>query len=289
MTTQNEFFSLSRFWNLLKYDFNSNKLHYIATLPVAMLGIATVLWIAFPGEIKMGHGYSVTSVPFKSNSYNIFLFLGAVIYGIAIVGNSFPGLKNEKKTLIHLLLPSSNLEKFLLQWGVRVFLFLVLYPILFKFTADITSEIYLAIHKYYLSSNNLKPSLFPQIEKFSFKQFIGNNPKTFTLNSSFVVAMYTLTVSIVFFGGTIFKRWNILLGPLSIMGLILIVFIYLVILSNILNPTQRGFWDINLNINAPKLFNDLIPLTMFTTLIFGILFSVVLWVATYFRFKEKEV
>ncbi|WP_186756651.1 hypothetical protein [Echinicola salinicaeni] len=287
MNSKNETFSLNRFWNLFKYDFNNNKLYYIATIPVAMFGIGFVLWLNFPGEITK-NGYNSTSLNFGISSYTFPLFLGYFIYGIIIIGNSFPSLKNERKTLKYLLLPASTFEKFLLQWGIRVFLFLILYPLLFKFTANITGDIYLGIHKYYISQKGFQTTMFPEISKFTFSHYYNEQPKAKIL-FLIVGILWSLGASLLFLGATYLKNWNLFLGPICITALIFIIYLYLVLLSNFINPDPRHFWNITLKGDKPVFFNDEIPLILISAMSIGIILSFVSWATAYYRLKEREV
>lgn len=287
MNTKNDTFSLSRFWKLIKFDFNNNRLYYIATIPVAMLAISIILWMIFPGDITK-NGYSGTSIIFESRNFTPFFILGYVIFGIIIVGNSFPGLKNERQTIKYLLIPASNFEKFIVQWSFRVFLFIILYPLLFKFTANLTADSYVALHEYYVSSKGFKATLLPQIERFTFTDFVGKTNQP-TLTTMGLCIVYGLGVSLLFFGSTIFKKWNLLLGPLSIIGLLLLILLYLTILSNILNPSSLKFWSINLRVDKPIFFDEKVELISLTTLVLGSLFCVSSWITAYFRLKELEV
>ncbi len=249
-----------------------------------MLAIALVHWMVWP-DISSSNYRS----EWPAKNYLPFFFLGYFIFGILIGGNSFPGFKSSGATIRYLTLPSSHFEKFLLQWGIRVLLFILLYPILFKFTVNYTADIYLNYQTAYLKSKGLSLDLLPKIGNFSFIEiFKGNN------ESNLVLIMISLMglggISLLFLGGTFFGKWNILKGPLAILLLVFVFFLHLVVLSHILVPEHTQGWAITFKIGGPEIIEGIpLPLPLFSGLIFLGLLSVVSWIAAYWRMKEKEV
>lgn len=162
MKKENEFFSLSRFVQLLTYDFNNNRIYYITTIPVAMLIMGLFFWSVFPDFPKPD--YPLYSSPdWKSKNYIPLLILGYIVFGVFIVGKSFPWLRNSGSVTSYLTLPASIFEKYMVQWVIRVFLFLIIYPLAFQLTANVTADIYLNSYESFLISNNLPMDKLPEM------------------------------------------------------------------------------------------------------------------------------
>lgn len=286
MSRQNEQFSLSRFINLLKYDFNTNRLLYILLVPVIMIIIGVLFWSIFPSYTETIKGQNFQP-SWNKDSYYPFLISGYIIFGTFIVGKSFPYFKNKQTLTTYLTLPASTLEKFLLQWVLRIIGFLVIYPIIFQLTTNLTVDLYLMVQKAKLSSIGLPMEKLPTIHKASLLSFLETSEK------SYLILIVTLTisflgVSLLFYLSTIYKQWNIIFGPLTVMALIFFIILYMMSLSNIVVADQVKFWDFKLELNYPTVFDDL-PLILVSTLVIAVAASIACWIAAYFRLKEKEV
>ncbi|GGF26123.1 hypothetical protein [Echinicola rosea] len=287
MKKENEFFSLRRFSQLLKYDFNNNRLYYIATVPIAMLIMALLFWYVFP-DLPKSTDALYASPGWRSKNYIPMLFLGYIIFGIFIVGKSFPSFRNSGSVTSFLTLPASTFEKYLVQWIIRIALFLVLYPLIFQITANVTADLYLENYKSFLLSNNLPMDKLPGIDKFRFFDLFGDANEA-TIGRISIICMGVLGASLLFLGSTIFKKWNLFFGPLSILVMIFFIYAYLCIVSYFIVPEQSDFWVIGFKGNQPAYFDEEIPLIGLSALIIAAIGAITCWLATYFRLKEKQV
>jgi|GEM_PF-2181141 len=284
MKIKSNIFSLSRFFKLLQHDFNNNRLYYLAIIPVAMLAIGLVHWFNYPdaGLPQINYSYR----PWESKRYLPTFILGYIVFGIIIGGNSFPGLKNNNSTIRYLSLPASVFEKFLFQWGTRILLFLILYPLIFKLTVNFTADIYLDHLASILVSEGKSLDLLPKIDYLIYSEYFGKNSEPILLLFLFLL-MGIGGISLMFLGGTIFRKWNILLGPITILFLVFVFFLHLVILSHFLVPESTEGWEINFKIGGPEIIKDL-PLPILSGFVFLGLLSIVSWVVAYLRLKERE-
>ncbi|WP_200979218.1 hypothetical protein [Echinicola sp. 20G] len=296
MDAQNEFFSLSRFWNLLKYDFNKYRLYYMAIIPTAMLAIGVILWISFP-ETEQPDGYyaklgflpidsAIYLSPWKKSTYTFFFFLGFILFGITIVGNSFPNLKSSRGMNTLLCLPASTFEKYFSQWLVRLFLFVVLYPIVFKISANLAVDIYLSHKAAEFNNYGVPLSMLPKIGKFELSDLLGNESHSL-LSTISLFSLPLLGVSILFAGSIVFKKHNLFLGPLSVLALATAG----LLLLKVLPQNKEDYWASDLIEITPHLnfFGTQIPLSMFFGIILTGMGSICCWLLAYFTFKKQEV
>lgn len=282
---QHEIFSLNRFLKLLKYDFNNNRFYYIAIIPVVMLAIGLVHWFIWPNNPE---NYSSTGYKWKVESYLASFLLGYFIFGTVISGKSFPGLKTNSSTILYLSIPASAFEKILAEWIIRVILFTILYPILFQLSANLTLAVYKGVNSEYFSS--IVPGVRGiEIDYFSIKEIFANDK--FKNSALGINLLIISTLSFFFLTGTVFRKWNIIKGPL--LALLLYsssLFLYLLIFY-IVNSDGIRIWDGITNYKHPKiyLFSSEIPLTELVGMFLSICFPIICLIVTYFKIKEKEV
>ncbi|AWW29035.1 hypothetical protein DN752_02160 [Echinicola strongylocentroti] len=281
MKKENEFFSFSRFIQLLKYDFQNNRFHYLTAIPGAMLALGIILWVFFP-DFHLSHEPS-----WRATNFLPFIILGYLIFGILIAGNSFPGFKSKTATIGYLTLPASTFEKFTAQWVIRILLFMVLYPLIFKITANLTASLYMAFHSPPTASD-----FAGQIEYFTFVKAFDLDQPDRAVNffiCTIVISFPTLGISLLFLTSTFFKKWNALLGPLSILVLLFVILFYNVTIFHLLDPFNSIFLGNEVKLEHPKVINNTVPLVFFSAVCLVILLCFICWLTTYFRLKEKQV
>ncbi|WP_215223756.1 hypothetical protein [Echinicola shivajiensis] len=250
-----------------------------------MLAIGLVHWFIWPNNPE---NYSSTDYKWKVESYLASFLLGYFIFGTLITCKSFPGLENHYSTISYLSLPASAFEKFLAQWILRLLLFAIFYPIIFKLSVNLTIWLYKGVNSEYFDS--VVPGVSGiEIEYFSFFAMFPN--PYFEKGIFGIVAMGMTGLSYLFMTGTLFGKWNIIKGPLSAI-LLYFTYVFLILLIfRILNSVEGGVWNGMTNYKHPKipLFNSEIPLTELGGAIVLICFPIICWIIAYFRLKEKEV
>lgn len=262
---QNNYFSLKRFVNLLRNDWLINQKPYLFTV----LGSVIALY-------GLTYFLMYTTRHFTNNQYTgLFMFY---LMGIgAITGTSFPALKDQIKRSNYLLTPGSILEKFMVQFFIRMVIFIPLALIIF-----------------YAATHLAKASLIPdpatgfdpvtQIQDFHFwklfNEHINNLDRLFIILSLFSIS------SILFAGSAFFNRFA-LAKTLLVFGILVgAVILSFVALSHIFFPdVTHGF---HIEIPLYKVWGDMFNIQLYLYLIGGLswLFFLPL---TYFKLKEKEV
>jgi hypothetical protein len=117
----NNFFDLDRFIGLLKQDILFNYKFYVSFIAGLSIGI-------YLFSYSMIKGYSGG---FLSVNYILYNLLNGAI--MVFVGMSFPAFRNQINTSNYLLMPGSVFEKMLVQFVVRIVLFIPLALVLLKF------------------------------------------------------------------------------------------------------------------------------------------------------------
>ena len=116
---QNKYFSPKRFANLLQNDWLINQKTYLFTI----VGISIAIY-------ALTYFLMFNTKNYSSDSYTgLFLFY---LMGIGVViGTAFPALTDQIKTTNYLMAPGSTFEKFMVQFLIRIVLFIPLALIIF--------------------------------------------------------------------------------------------------------------------------------------------------------------
>lgn len=261
---QNKYFSPERFARLLRNDWLINQKMYLFTL--AGLGIAIYALMYFS---------MITTKHVGVNQYAGFIVFYLVGIGV-VIGTAFPALTNPKKAFSFLLLPASTLEKYLVQFVIRIVIFI---PV--------------ALFIFWVSAHLAKASLIPNPE-------IGFDPDACISDYSFISLFNLLYYkdiapvlfgifsgySLLFAGSVCFTRFALpktLILFAIIVGAVSLAF---VIFSHLFFPASTNGFDINFPIY--KISSDTDNIKLFLYIIFGCPWLFFLPLA-YFKLKEKEV
>ena len=262
---QNKYFSLKRFSRLLRNDLLINQKIYLFTL--AGIGIAIYAISYF--FMQATHGFQ------RTNEYlSLFIFY---LMGIGVViGTSFPALSNQIKTSNYLLSPGSTLEKYLVQFVIRIVLFVPLALIIF-----------------WIGTHLAKATLIPDMERrfdpskiadFHFKdlfQYIHG-----FLDQLIVILSIFSTASVLFAGSVYFKRFALIKTLIVSGATVFLVVCSCVMFSHILFPSSTHGFDVA-DIDY-KISNNLYNIQL-AIYLFGGLSWVFFLALAYLKLKEKEV
>jgi hypothetical protein len=261
---QNKYFSPGRFARLLRNDWLINQKTYLFTL--AGLGIAIYALMYFS---------MITTKHVSINQYTGFIVFYLMGVGV-VIGTAFPALTNQNKASSYLLMPGSTLEKYLIQFLIRLVIFI---PV--------------ALLIFWISAHLAKASLIPdpkigfdpevRISDFSFTSLFNQlyykdiAPILFGIFSGY---------SLLFAGSVYFKRFAIP-KTLIFFGITVgIVALSFEVFSHLFFPTSAT--NSNTNLLIYKINSDTENIKLYLYIIFGCPWLFFLPLA-YFNLKEKEV
>ena len=262
---QNKYFSLKRFSRLLRNDLLINQKIYLFTL--AGIGIAIYAISYF--LMRVNHGFH------RTNEYIPLLMFYLMGIGV-VIGTSFPALSNQIKTSNYLLSPGSTLEKILVQFVIRIVLFVPLALIIF-----------------WIGTHLAKATLVPDLERgfdpariadYHFKdlfQYIQG-----FRDQLIVVLSIFSTASVLFAGSVYFKRFALIKTLIVSGATVFLVVCSFVLFSHILFPSSTHGFDVA-EIDY-KINNNLYNIQLAVYLLGGLSWIFFLPLA-YFKLKEKEV
>lgn len=264
---QNKYFSLKRFARLLRQDLLINKTIYLFT-PIG-LGIA-IYAITYIIICTSNNAF------FNHNEYIPLILIYLMAVG-AIIGTSFPALSNQIKKVNYLLTPGSLLEKYMVQFVIRIVLFIPLALIIF----------WVGVHLAKTTVILFPPSnvVLAQIVDYHFLDLFANDYLKPVDITAIVLSIFSIA-TLLFTGCTYFDRFS-LVKTLIAMGIIVfIVVCTFVILSHIFYPEQTHGFDIQLR--AYTIWDNMYNIQLFLYLLGGLSWLFFLPLA-YFKLKEKEV
>jgi hypothetical protein len=228
--------------------------------------------VAMIGVMLLGGGFLVymTGARMDKGNQEIMFMMILLLAGTMFTSTIFADLGDKKKAIPWLLLPASHFEKFLVAWIYSFIVFIIIYTLSFYIVA-----------------------LFI----LSIKPLEGNQPEMFTISSNHVLQLYLVYAflhSVAIYGAVYFEKLHFIKTAfaffISLCILILMNKILLGIMVgrnveaappfNNLRFSEKGqFYDI-----SPSPGQHSINIDYLLTVL-----AVILWVAAYFRLKEKQV
>ena len=261
----NNTFSLPRFLKLVNQNFVHNKKLILLTV----VGFSGLLFILF-FLIQLSNNLQQATDPEIFVPVFMVIFLGgAVLFS----GNAFPSFRSKEKTFSYLTLPTSALEKFILEISSRLVILFILIPaffwLIFHFEGFVFQLFYpeASFEMMDLSSVN---RLFPD-EDFSSRI------------KPLIASLVLMALLVAFTGAAHFERY-----PLVKTAFIVAVLFFstLAIMYVIIEKMGLGKYNPNDSLwlfpNSAKQ-----AVTFFTTLV--LIVDVVLIMVSYLKLKEKEV
>lgn len=261
---QNKFFSPGRFARLLRNDWLIHQKAYLFTL--AGINIALYVFTLFLMK---------TSNKFHNDDYIGLFMVNLATIGI-VVGNSFTALKNRNKACNYLLMPGSTFEKYMVQFVVRILIFIPITLFMFWLCMYLAKASLLFLPEIEINpSGNIPDFHFSILYNLFYYKDIA--PILFGIFSGY---------SLLFAGSVYFKRFAIP-KTLIFFGISVgIVFLAFVVFDHLLFPESVS----NTKVTFPiyKINSDTENIKLFLYIIFGCPWLFFLPLA-YFKLKEKEV
>ena len=274
----NQTFSFQRFSLLVAKNWAENKKRYLLSL-VAYISLVFV-WYVFVMLTDESH-------PMARNLQEVTFLFSLLLIGPFFASQFFSELGSKTKATSYLMVPASNLEKLLCGILYVTVLFLILFIVAFYFVDFIAVLIANAFHPSY---NGVTTVNGVQVSAQAANIFKVGKP-------SDNIAFYFLTTffavqSVALLGSVYFQKYSYIKTVISLTLILLIsAFLVFEVMGSIL-PSPAFFSGVEYRIfdgekmkiiELPQWSQKLVEYLMF----FG--FTIVFWVATYFRLKEKEV
>jgi len=261
----NKYFNPKRFANLFRNDLLINQKTYLFTL--AGLGIAIYALSYF--FMRVNNGFQ------RSNEYIPLLVFYLMGIGV-VIGTSFPALSNQIKTSNYLLTPGSTFEKYLVQFVIRIVIFIPLALIIF-----------------WIGTHLAKASQIPNLER-------GFDPSKITdyhfkdlfqhihgFRDQLIVVLSIFSTASVLFAGSVYFNRFALVKTLIVSGIVIgAVVCSFVLFSHIFYPSETHGFDVRLK--TYKITETLYNVQLAAYLLGGLSWIFFLALA-YFKLKEKEV
>ena len=273
-----KYFSAKRFVNCLKYDLALNGKIYVLAIVVLfiILFIFDLLNLnALADRIEYQAKYPQLNTNFKINTYfyNAYyqpIFIFFFISGLVIsAGTTFSALRSSSKSISYILLPASILEKYLVQFLVRIVALSVLLFLLYWFTFKCAYLFY---------------GIFEPVSETVKNYDILSVIKEVKLKSDLYVTCLAITMCslFAFAGATYFKKFAIFKSVFTFGLITVFLFLLMVILSHIFYVhTSNELFSVKL-LALPVNYKNNYFIALFT----GI--SLIMLLLAYFNLKERE-
>lgn len=268
----NDFFNLKRFLLLLKQDLLINRTKYGLTIVgLGLIGYLVFYWFLNSNKDNMiRYEYTVSQ-----NYFICFMFFSLVV-GV-VIGTAFPDLSNKVKTSHYLLSPGSTLEKMMVQFMLRIGLFVPLALALFWIA------IRLAKASLIPGESGLDPSLIPY---FEFRGLISNGHRLWDMWEIlfFVFGLFSYGVCL-FAGTTYFKRYALVKTVIFSAVLLGVIILFFLFLCNFFYPNTSIAFDMDLkDYPVTEHFSGIQLFLLILSLVSWMFFLFI----GYFKLKEME-
>jgi hypothetical protein len=269
----NNYFNIKRFSLLLQQDLLINRTKYI----LGILGLGLISYLTMYFFLNSTKERMLSTFNYI-NSYYVGFFIFYMMAVGVVVGTAFPDLTNKIKTNNFLLAPASVLEKLLVQFVIRIGLFI---PIALGLFGTV-----LRLAKASLVSDLAKGFDVSKIPYFEFRLLIiGVNRTWETWQIIFVIfGMFSYGIYL-FAGATYFKRYALVKTVIASVVILLISMSFSVGLSHIFYPQETQGFDTK--------FIEFAVVEQISSLeLFFLALSLLSWMffltIAYFKLKEKE-
>lgn len=263
---KNKYFNLGRFARLLRNDLMINQKIYLFSI----IGLGIAIY-AFTYLIMRTNGGGFN----RHDDYIPLILIYLTAIG-AIIGTAFPALNNQIKTSIYLLAPGSTFEKYMIQFVIRVVLFIPFALVIFWIGVHLAKASLIPNPRF-----NIDPSKIPD---FNFPDLFKGVP---TFRDKLMIVISIFSVSTVLFAGSAYFNRFALVKTLIISGIIVgAVVLSFVFFSHIFYPTETHGFEIELI--TYKIKEDLYNVQL-AFYILGALSWLFFLPLAYFKLKEKEV
>ena len=275
----NNYFNFNRFICLLKQDLLINKTKYLLTI----LGLGLITYLL---SYWFLNSHKATLVRFheRVNDYYMVCFAFYMMAVGVVVGTAFPDLTDKIKMSNYLLSPGSAFEKFLVQFLVRLSLFIPIALGIFWIVIRLAKASLTPDPEVFYRNQFFDPSLIPY---FEFRLLVTNRVGELinTWQIFFMVFGFLSYGAYLFAGATYFKRYALIKTVLISGILYCICILFSMILSHVFYPQEtHGF---GLYMQTFSVTEHLVS-TQFFMLSLSLLSWIFFLAIAYFKLKEKE-
>ena len=228
--------------------------------------------VAMIGVMLLGGSFLVymTGARMDKNDQEIMFMMILLLAGTMFTSTIFADLGDKKKAIPWLLLPASHFEKFLVAWIYSFIVFLIIYTLSFYLVA--------------LFVLSIKPMEGGSAEMFDLSH----------INALEIYLMYAFLHSVAIYGAIYFEKLHFIKTAFAFfISLGILILMNKMLLVKMLGrevETAPPFGNFRFNENG-QLYNVMlsdrqhdININYLVTVL-----AVILWVAAYFRLKEKQV
>lgn len=280
----NQVFDLKRWLLLVGKHWSENRKKYLLSL-VAMVALF-VIWYSFVLLLERQN-------PYPEEMQVATYYIGLAIVGCLFASMFFSEVASGPKAMHFLSVPASIFEKLLNAFFYGVVLFFICYTLIF-FLVDFTMiKIANGLAERYWSEHD--PSrVWRRMEVANpFGKPYGAGPELPNIYFYFLLIYINLQSAFIL-GSVYFPGYSFIKTCISLLVLFLFVVFYFVFLANSLMPPggfSDGFFAYSIREEGAVVRGSILPLWTRVTLtyLFKYGFLPLLWFATYFRLKEKEV
>ena len=280
----NKFFSVSRFYQLLRNDILLNHKKYLLTIVGAFIMGFIFIRMQMPNYMYT----DTTSFKYNSSSY-MSLFIMCLVGLGAFVGSGFSELSSKIKTSNYLLMPASTFEKFLSQFAIRALAGSVIFLVIFWIDAHL-ARIAALRHMEYSNGQLAGPEKYSYIEKFHYSMLLikNNYPivKNWRLFEGIGVILIIFSSGMFLFSVKIFfRKLGLIKTGIALVAAIFLIVFLMVSVSYLFYPETKGFNVANIGY---FLSNGYINEEIF---LYSIAYLAPLFLLPlgYFKLKEKQL
>ena len=273
----NNYFSFKRFSCLLKQDLLINRSKYL----LGILGLGLISYLLFYWYLSASK-YAIISNSESINNRYMACFMFYIMGVGAVVGTAFPELSDKIKTANYLLSPASTFEKFLVQFLLRIGLFVPIALGIFWIAIRLAKASLVPEMLY--GNQFFDPALLPYFE-FRLLATRGVDHLWSIPEILIMVFGFFSYGCYLFSGATYFKRYA-LIKTVVVSGIAFgSCILFSMLLSHIFYAQETHGFDVK--------FKDFLVLgNLHSGVFFILLLSLVSWLfflpIAYFKLKEKE-
>lgn len=263
-----KYFNFKRFYYTFKYDLMLNLKSYLSFGISLFLGLILIDFLFI-----LNAGWK-----FDQNIYLPLFYFSFLISSILVIGTSFPLLRNKKSIAHYLILPASTFEKILIQFIIRIGLFIPFFLIVFWLDLKLAGGIY----------NLFDWPNITQIESFTLLEPFESLPFRNTLDILALVGVILTVATFLFTGATYFKKYALFKTVLSFSILIGSVILLFWGFTMIFYPDFYKTGGTFIYLKPYKISEHMFNIQLFFYVI-AIVSSLFLLPLAYFKLKEKQL
>ena len=268
--------SFRRLTNLVRYEWAIDKRFYL-------FGILGVFMISFGVFLTTWFNH-VSGFLWTSTNYNYIFFIGFIFLSVLGISQSFVELRQKNTSIRYLTLPASISEKYIVQVCMRLVLPLILYPIVFWLSANLSVDVF-----YFIQHSLLEKTALPEIHKAEILYLYWIPNASIDVGYWILFGTIVSIPSLMFIGGVIFRKWGFIAMTVAVAIFLLIMVGSYFGLSWLVDASSFGLGgNYSIRVQNPEVFEG-VPLFALNLLILTWVLVLLSLVVPYFKLKEREV